>query len=275
MRPKTMMTAVFAVVVLAVAPLAADTIYLSGSDGFLYTFDTTTDTVTQGANMGIVMSDIAFLNGTLYGISFAAESQLYTINPVTGVTNAVGATGTFLNALLGADGNLYAAGGVAGCNIPPAPACDAFYTVSSSTGAASLVGTGSYDSSGDLVVDPNASGSLFLTSQPDASTDQLWVIDSATGTGSSLGDIGYAEVFGIAYTNGTLYGFNDVGNNVLTINTATGAGTVLTTYSPNFEILGATVNDVPEPREIGVVLAGLGLALGFFSRRKRSLTSLQ
>jgi hypothetical protein len=273
-RPK-MKTAILAVVVLAVAPLAADTIYLSGSDGFLYTFDTTTDTVTQGADMGIQMSDIAFLNGTLYGVSFAADSELYTIDPVTGATNAVGATGTFLNALLGANGNLYAAGGVAGCNIPPAPACDAFYTVSASTGAASLVGTGVYDSSGDLVVDPNASGSLFLTSQPDASTDQLWLINSATGTGSLLGDIGYAEVFGIAYADGTLYGFNDVGNNVLTINTTTGAGTYLTSYSPNFEILGATVNDVPEPREIGIVLAGLSLAVGFFSRRKRFLTSLQ
>jgi hypothetical protein len=270
-----MMGPIFAAMLLAITPLAASTIYLSGSDGFLYTFDTTTNTMTQGADMGIVMSDIAFLNGTLYGVSFEADSNLYTIDPTTGATNAVGATGTFLNALLGANGNLYAAGGVAGCDIPPAVPCDSFYTVSTSTGAASLVGSGLYDSSGDLETDPSASGSLFLTSQPDASTDQLWVIDSATGTGTSLGDIGYAEVFGLAYTNGTLYGFNDVGNDVLTINTTTGAGTLLTSYSPNFEILGATVNPVPEPRETGIVLAGLGLALGFFIRRKRSLTLLK
>lgn len=270
-----MLGSIFAVTLLAVAPLGASTIYLSGSDGFLYTFDTGTDTITQGPDMGIVMSDIAFLNGTLYGISFAADSELYTINTTTGATSAVGASGTFLNALDGDNGTLYAAGGEAGCNIPPSVPCDSFYTVSTSTGAASLVGSGTYDSSGDLEGDPNASGSLFLTSQPDASTDELWVINAATGNGTSLGDIGYAEVYGLAYTNGILYGFNDVGNNVLTIDPTTGAGTYLTSYSPNFEILGAAVNNVPEPREIGVVLAGLCLALGFFSRRKRSLTSLR
>jgi hypothetical protein len=90
-------------------------------------------------------------------------------------------------------------------------------------------------------------------------------VSPTTGAGSLVGNIGFAQVFGLAYTSGTLYGFNDIGNNVIRIDTATGAGTSVATYS-GFEILGATSVAVPEPRGLGM-LAGL-VALVVSVRRR-------
>ena len=89
------------------------------------------------------MADLAAYNGVLYGISLATDSELYSINTTTAAATAIGLTGDSLNGLVfGSNGSLYASGG------------DSLYLVNASTGAASLVGSGSgegtYNSSGDL-----------------------------------------------------------------------------------------------------------------------------
>jgi hypothetical protein len=135
-----------------------------------------------------------------------------------------------------------------------------------------LVGSGVYDSSGDL----EFTNGLYLTSFDNASTDQLFKMDATTGAGTLVGDIGFADVFGLAYVPeaGTLYGFNDIGNNVISINTATGAGTSIANYSSRFEILGTATDAVPEPRSAGALMLGLGVLAGVLVRsrfRRRGL----
>ena len=260
----------FAMTLVAIIPSFATTTYVSGDNDNLYTIDPTTGATTLIGNMGVEMTDIALRNGTMFGTSFppSGANSLYAINPTSGATTLIGSTGVFLNALqFGADGTLYGAGGAPGCGPPPAStACDSLYTINTATGAATLVGTGAYNSSGDL----GLVNSLYLSSFANSLTDQLFTVDPTTGAGALVGNIGFAQVFGLAFVpeTGTLYGFNDVGNNVISINTSNGAGTFVANYSSDFEILGATTDAVPEPRAAGIVTVGLSLLVGVLVRRK-------
>jgi hypothetical protein len=266
----------FAMALVAVVPCFATTVYVSADNDNLYTIDPTTGATTLVGNMGAEMTDIALRNGAMFGTDFpvSGPNSLYAINPTTGATTLIGSTSVYLNALqFGSDGTLYGAGGAPGCGPPPhVTACNSLYTINTTTGAATLVGTGVYNSSGDL----ESIGGLYLSSAT-STTDQLFTVDAITGAGTLVGDIGFAQVYGLGYVpeTGTLYGFNDVGNNVLSINTTTGAGTSIAQYSSSFEILGAATDaTVPEPRTTGILTVGLGLLLGVVGRsrlRKRGL----
>jgi len=272
--PSRLVKYVLAIALAGIVPAFATTIYVAGDDSNLYTIDPTTGTTTLIGSMGVEMTDIAYFNGSMYGVSFppTGDSSLYSIDPNTGAATPIGTdTGSFLNALqFGSDGTLYAAGGIPACGPPPQTSCDSFYTVNTTTGVASLVGSGSYNSSGDLEF---IGSTLYLTSAT-SSTDQLYTIDPSTGAGSLVGDTTFAQVFGLAYVveGNTLYGFNDVGNDVLAIDVTTGAATSVANYSGNFEILGAAINPVPEPRGTGIAL-GFAALLGLVFRhfRKRGL----
>lgn len=258
----------FAITLVAIAPCLATTVYVVADNDNLYTIDPTTGVATPIGNMGVEMTDIAFGAGGMFGVSFPASGpdSLYAIDPSTGAATLIGSTGVFLNAMqFSSDGTLYAAGGAPGCGPPPAStACNTLYTINTLTGTATPVGTGTYNSSGDL----EFASSFFLTSAT-SSTDQLFTVDPTNGVGTLVGDIGYAQVYGLAYVpeTGTLYGFNDVGNNIISINTTTGAGTVVANYSGGFEILGAATA-VPEPRAAGIVTLGFGVLVGALVRRK-------
>jgi hypothetical protein len=211
---------------------AALTILGAGSDGNLYSIVPTAGATTLIGPLPTVMSDIAAYNGSLYGISlslYSSNSVLYAIDPNSGAGTAVGSgTGAILNALtFGSSGTLYATGG------------DSLYTISTSTGYATLVGSGggsgAYLSSGDLAFD--FAGNLYLSSFT-SSGDQLFSLNPATGQGTLIGNLGFSDVYGLAYYNGTAYGFT-AGGQVLTINLSTGVGTDIASYAPGFD--GTTV----------------------------------
>ena len=193
-----------------------------------------------------VMSDIAAYNGSLYGISQAPSggfSTLYSINPSSGSGTAIGSgTGVALNALaFSPSGTLYAAGG------------DSLYTIDITTGMATEIGSGAgagaYTSSGDLEFD--GGGNLYLPSSG-TSGDQLFSMDPTTGQGTLIGNIGYSQVYGLAYFNGVMYGFAASGS-AITINLATGAGTQVCVYNLSFE--GATAIAPPTPPSPQTLLA--------------------
>ena len=205
---------------------SAQTVLGGGLNGFLYSIVPTTGATKSIGRLPVVMSDIASYNGVLYGISLAETGQssvLYSINPNTGAGTAIGSVGVTVNALVfSPSATLYAAGS------------DSLYIVNPSTGAGTRVGSGSgsgtYDSSGDLEFD--SSGNLYLTSLG-SSGDQLFKLNTSNGQGTLIGNIGYTEVYGLAFYNGTAYGFTSDGE-VLTINLSTGAGTAIAFYSPGF-----------------------------------------
>lgn len=212
-------------------------------------------------NMGTAMFDIAFDSvGNLWGISGGA--QLFSINSSTAVATLVGSTGTgFINSLVfGPGGVLYAAG-------------SSLFSLNTSTGAGTLIGTGGngYSSAGDLAF---VGGNLYLSSSRIAN-NSLWDIDETTGLGVELGAIGASAVFGLATPdNITLYGLS--GTTVLSINTTTGLGTAVVSYSGG-GMTGAFGTafrteagaPIPEPSALSLVALAL-LGLGWASKRQKS-----
>ena len=193
---------------------AGPILWVGDMNNNLGTVDAANGNVNVIGNMGTFMTDIAFDSlGNLYGISFL---DLYSIDKNTASASLIGNFGgTSLNSLtFDAAGNLYAAN-------------DSLYSINVATGTASLIGNGgdAYLSSGDLAF---IGGELFLTS--DGTPDTLFKLDTGTGVGTLVGDIGFNEVFGLA-TNNNVDLFGVDGTSVLSIDAITAVGTFLVDYS--------------------------------------------
>jgi hypothetical protein len=191
------------------APLTED--YLSTASGELGKVNKLSGTFTRLNSSSPTLLDLARSNqGELFGISF---SSLYKIDPTSGATTLVGNLGrTNLNGLaFSATGILYASGG------------SELYTLDPSTGATTLVANlPGFESSGDLVFDP-VGNRLLATSRFNNNSDTLFSI-SPSGNATKIGDIGFANVFGLALDNGVLYGYTS-DRQQITINPLTGSGT--------------------------------------------------
>lgn len=157
----------------------------------------------------------------LYGTSHrnaetTSTSHLYLIDPVTGVTTAIGDTGFSINGLDYYNGTLYAIDGAGG----------SLLSLNTTTGAATVIaplsGVGFTRPTGLTI---HSSGAAYTWIDP--SSDDLATLDLNTGAWSIVGDagIGTAE-HGYAFIGNTLYLVNFDGS-VYTVDTTTGAATIL------------------------------------------------
>ena len=183
-------------------------------------------------------------------------AQLATVDVATGTTSVIGSTSVALTDIaFSPTGDLY---GISFSNL---------YTVNTSTGAATAIGSGiGFQSGGDLAF---VGGDLFMAS----SGNQLIDVDVTTGAGVFVGNLGVGDMFGLATPdNVTLYGV--AGQSVYLVNTGTGAATFQSTFNPTlsggaFGLAFRTESgggSVPEPGILALLalaLAGLG-----FARRK-------
>jgi len=178
----------------------------SGGFSTLYQIDAATG---QTHRIGDIpyqpVSDIALTpDGQLYAIyqpatffGFGGNASLLRVNPLTAATTKVGDLGfgsvTSLDS--DTDGTLYAA------------TRDAkFLRIDKATGKATLVGAlgSGYAASGDLAFDSN--GALYASIIGDGS-DRLALVDKRTGASSIVGDIGFPQVYGLAFLpDGTMIG---------------------------------------------------------------------
>jgi hypothetical protein len=95
-------------------------------------------------------------------------------------------------------------------------------------------------------------------------TAELNGVNLGTGSATPIGDTGFFVINGLFF-QGTLYGFDTNMDAIVTINTTTGVGTHVATYSlPNSDQIfaSATVERVPTavPEPASLTLLGVGVA---------------
>ncbi|PIH00287.1 hypothetical protein [Deinococcus sp. UR1] len=171
-----------------------------------------------------MITDAAQVGNTLYASTFSSllkiDLQAKSIIKVGDYSSGAGS----INALaVTPDGALYAAstGGT-------------LYTVNPTTAALTKVLEMGARSSGDLAFDANTT--LYATLDDSASTDTLARITLADKSVKMVGQTGFREVYGLDFQYATLYGRTNAGQ-LITINTATGAGTQVRTTGLTFTSL--------------------------------------
>lgn len=231
--------------------VATPILWIDDVAGNIGTVDIATGTVNVIGSAGVVLTDIAFdPDGELWGISF---TNLYRLSKVTGAAALVGTTGIPMgNALVfDTSGTLYAAGASE----------NELFTVDTTTGAGTSIGTVGSRSAGDLAFN---GGDLYMSNR----NDRLVKIALApTVSGTAIGPFGFSDVYGMATgDNGVLYGAS--GTDVFSVDVSTGQGTLVINYAGH-GLLGANgtafVNEAPEPSSLALlILAGM-----FSCRRQR------
>lgn len=248
---------------LMASPALAGTVLVGSLNGNISSVDTATGVNSNTFDTGSQSwFDLAIdSGGNVYGSN--GGSSLYSIDTIGHSSSFIGGHGTFVNALAFSSSDiLFGAGG------------GSLFTINTTTGQATTVGSGiggGYSSSGDIAF--GAGGVLYGTSQGsgcNSGNDCLFSIDTTTGIGSLIGDIGYSSVYGLAYVDGTLFGMSS-GNTLISLDTSTGAGTLGLSYALSGGTGGGAViapSAVPIPASFPLLLSVIG-GLGFFGRRKK------
>lgn len=181
----------------------------------LQTLDFDNGAVEVIGQTGFQLTDIAYFDGKLYGVTFR---KLIEINVETGEGTQIGSVGfDDINALDSTADKLL--GGTQDEEI---------IEINTDTGSGDLVSyfVDSVYTSGDFAYDSTNDIMYASVVRPGFSTDYLVTIDPATGENEIVGDIGFDEVFGLAFFRDQLLGLTDNGEFII-INTATGAGTLV------------------------------------------------
>lgn len=214
-----------AICLLTTQAIAGATSFVSNGNGELAKIDPLTGTYTP-VTTGVALFDIAFsVDNLLIGID--GNRTLYRIDQNSGGFSPIANLNVAINSLgFGGDNQLY---GTAG---------EAFYLIDPSTGVVNSISTiPGFFSSGDIAYD--GSSDRFFATSIFGNTNKLYAI-ALDGTSQEIGDIGFADVFGLLFDNGTLYGYT--GNQQITINTTTGLGSfnrTINTTNTTGQIFGA------------------------------------
>jgi hypothetical protein len=194
---------------------------------------------TQIGTYGVAdsMTDLAMTpDGNVYTVSSTA---LYHIDLGTGAaTKVMTVTGSLNNALTFLPDNRLLAADAGGTLKVIDPVAKTVTNIGS-------YGNG-YGSSGDLVA--VGDGTMFGISATAAgggsiaSNNLLITVDTVTGKATPVGQIGYGNVFGLAYYKSRVIAFTGQSGtgNIIEIDPATGAATLLATHSHNY--FGGTVS---------------------------------
>jgi hypothetical protein len=267
----------------------------SMDDGSLVIIDqNTAATTVVGHPAGVArLTGIAFdLNGDLFGSTLVGLpvpivfpppptpgfSDLIEINPANGALitdrgHIRDASGTDLAiadlALQPGTGVLY---GISGPLAGGPPASGKLYTISTTTGVATLVGNTGH-SFGSIAFAPN--GTLYMSAADFAGhgplNPALLTLDPTSGgTMTSIHTADFLGALGIRPTDGVIFGGSGDTGQIFTIDPVSGAETLVGNTGLRFAgDLDFRATPVPEPVTLGLV--GAGLALGLRWRAKRRL----
>ncbi|WP_392534207.1 PEP-CTERM sorting domain-containing protein [Nostoc sp. C117] len=222
------------------------------NSGQVGNLDVSTGIFTPFIKGGLPFTDLALNDtGELFAITY--NRQLYSINPSSGSSTFIGGgDNTTVYFGLGFDKN----NGLYTTDLN-----GNFYSVNESTGSASLIANTGLSFISDIVFDPRINRFFGLSSIVGGSDSTLFSVD-LNGAATPIGNVGSADVLGLAYDNGTLYAYtND--RRQLIINETTGAGV----FDKNItgitgEIFGAAssiseAKSVPEPTTLAGTISAI------------------
>lgn len=210
-------------------------------------------------------------NKTLYAATSFGDDSLYTVDPISGIATLVGATG--LNATIEGDlgfdrttNTLYA---IYRRNVG---SNRGLYTLSTTTGSATLVGNITGDDPSGLAFD--SAGNLWVMDTNTNGLGNLALLQINKSTGATIQTIStnvtnsVIDTLGLDFDqNGVLYAAVDDGN-FYSVNTVSGEMTIVDTH--NTQATGLAL--VPEPSALALLLPIPLLALVWFLRRRKQMT---
>jgi hypothetical protein len=254
-------------------PAQASTLFASDyliSGTTLYTANQATGALTSVGGALSNVGDLASNATTLFGVTLN-DNNLVTIDPATGLISAsIAVTGTrsgqitsiafssLTNTLYGNTTNGF--GATSG---------DELYSIDIATGVASFIGSIGFNEVFALATD--TSGALFGISNI---SDEFIRIDSSTGSGTLISSVAATGWFDMAARpeDNVMFLSDAFGASLYTINTTTGATTLVGPYGTSGNIAGLAFlgGAVPEPATWGMMLFGFGL-IGTMLRRRRAV----
>lgn len=295
-NPHKLLIVFLALVSLSVTVSADPVVYaLANSQGF-----GTMDLVTGSFSpIGPVPDTIQYLapgqNGSLLTMSF--NGDLDSINPRTGATSVIGATGftdcsTPLTPTCGPNSQL--SFGSAGGTLYATDFVNNLYTVNPVTGKATLIGATGLPAVPFIPASTSPDGSfnfynenLFgldgkLYANFDAGSfnpatsafttvisPALYQLDTSTGQASRIGSTEFGLIT-VANVNGTIYGFNANTGQIVTLNVNTGGTSFVSDIDARAGLIGGAAA-IPEPGSIALLTVGIAVFGVWNSRRRRSL----
>jgi hypothetical protein len=201
------------------------------------------------------------------------NSNLLTVDPLTGAATLVGSSGLNLAALVfgGGSNGLF-----------EVDASSNLYSIAPTTGKATLIGATGLSYNLQSWADTSLSDdgtSLLLTVGKPGTGDELYRIDIATGKATDLGNTGVAGVAGSAFINGylDLFQYNQSTDRIysapdgsLNFMPGTALGAQIIDGGATLPTTGETQSSsIPEPRTLLLAASALAALLLFFSRTSR------
>ena len=267
----------------------AQTAYVDSNSSGVDTFGTLNLQTGQFTSIGTLSSELFALgfgaNGTLYGLGPASTStvtstgtSLYQIATATGAETLVQSFAGFN--VLGGSGN--ADGTFTAITQPDVDGHSSLFTVDPAAQTATA-GAMTFANADGLAV-AGDSGNVYVSdnSVTGSATDGLDLVNTAARhpTTAYLGDTGITDLYTGLFSGGQLYTFgfnpNDVSpaEGVYTLNTDTGAATLVAATSNNQDIYAAAVAPAAVPEASTTLSFGLLLALGglVFAVKRRKAT---
>jgi hypothetical protein len=231
-------TGLFAICVVAAftCDLRADAISFVGySGGSFGAIDLNTGVFTSLGNLGQTPAGLGVFNGTLYAESYNATGTLYSVNTSNGALTAIGNSGVYFEGGFGSTlTGLYGVGSASGGSTLD------LFSINPSNGSATDLGSTGLALGAWRDISTNSSTLYF------GDGTSLYSLNLTNGSASLIGAFGGSAQMGSLVTiGGTLYGADDVGGNIDTINVSSGAATAVS--SSGGSVWGLAPDPLPTP----------------------------